>query len=414
MGCFIEMDNKVAPIDTKNPMDSIDSMSSINTKNILITGGCGFIGVNLVDFLLGKGISKLRIHDNLSIGRPEYLESVLNSHGQVVKSFVDDKRIVYIVKISNQHQTNATNSINSINPINSIDQIRIELIVGDIRDKGTCLNATKDIGSVVHLAAHAGIIPSIQNPFYDFEVNVLGTLNLLHASVANKIDKFIFASSNAPLGNQNPPLNEMKVPKPLSPYGASKLACEGYCSAFYGSYGLKTVSLRFSNAYGPYSLHKNSVIAKFIKDGIIKKKLTIYGDGTQTRDFIHVDDICNAIYTILTFDDFFTTKINPTNSIDSKSSIWGETFHLGTGKETSIILLAEYAMELFREDVKIIFEPLRKGEISRNYSEISKARRIFGFNPQVDFARGLKEVYEWFMSTDYEGLRNSVILSGSE
>lgn len=196
------------------------------------------------------------------------------------------------------------------------DEKSILLIEGDIRDKEVCLKACRGVDCVVHLAAHAGVIPSIENPYYDFEVNILGTLNLLKAAVENNVEKFIFASSNAPLGNQNPAMNETKVPRPLSPYGASKLACEAYCSAFYHSYGLRTISLRFSNVYGPYSLHKNSVVAKFIKDAIIKKQLTIYGDGKQTRDLVYVDDLCRAILTILG---------------STKEIVFGDVFNLGTG-----------------------------------------------------------------------------------
>ena len=162
------------------------------------------------------------------------------------------------------------------------------------------------------------MIPSIKDPFFDFDTNALGTLNLLYAAVNNKVDKFIFASSNAPLGNQSPPLSEGKAPKPLSPYGASKLSCEGYCSAFNGSYGLKTVVLRFSNVYGPYCLHKQSVIAKFIKNGISKGELTVYGDGNQTRDFIHVNDLCHAISSLLTSNSSLTS---PDSSLPTQCGV---------------------------------------------------------------------------------------------
>lgn len=328
---------------------------------VLITGGCGFIGVNLVRYLLHKGKWEIVVLDNLSIGKKEYLEEAIQD--------LPNKDSVKIIK-------------------------------GDIRDKTICEKVCEDVNAIVHLAAQAGVIPSIEDPFYDCEVNIIGTLNLLNAAVKNKVYKFIFASSNAPLGEQSPPVNENKIPRPLSPYGASKLACEAYCSAFYGSYGLKTAIFRFSNVYGPYCLHKNSVIAKFIKDGILKNKLTIYGDGYQTRDFIHVDDICQAIYLILQFS-------NPDN-------IWGVPFHLGTAKETSILELAKLVQGLFNKEIKISFAPERKGEIKRNYSDISKVKKMLNFKPSMTLEYGVKQVYKWFMTKDIQEIKIAQVLSGSE
>jgi len=189
---------------------------------ILITGGCGFIGVNLTRYLLKKGDYEINVLDNFSVGKKKHLEEAIGD-------------------LPNKHYA--------------------KIVKGDIRDKTICEKACKGINAIVHLAAQAGVIPSIEDPFYDCEINVSGTLNLFYSAVKNKVEKFIFASSNAPLGEQDPPVSETKIPRPLSPYGASKLAGEAYCSAFYGSFGLKTIIFRFSNVYGPYCLHKNSVVA---------------------------------------------------------------------------------------------------------------------------------------------------------
>jgi UDP-glucose 4-epimerase len=130
----------------------------------------------------------------------------------------------------------------------------------------------------------------------DCMVNVLGTFNYLDACRKSNVKRFVFASSGAPLGEQEPPIHEEMVPRPISPYGASKLCGEAYCSAFHGSFGVETVCLRFGNVYGPYSTHKGSVVAKFIKQILERETLTIYGDGSQTRDFIYIDDLIRAVW----------------------------------------------------------------------------------------------------------------------
>ncbi len=346
---------------------------------ILITGGCGFIGVNLVMHLIKHGFSYIRIFDNLSTGNKDNLEEALKGFGGI-KSVTKQSQFIYKIKKKSK-------------PDNG-NKCTVDLIVGDIRSREMCQKVMKNIDSVIHLAAHAGVVPSIKDPFHDFTVNTQGSLNLLYEAVKNKVDKFIFASSNAPLGEQNPPMHEEKVPKPLSPYGASKLAGEAYCLAFYGSYGLKTVIFRFSNVYGPYCYHKNSVIARFIKDGFIKKTLTIYGDGSQTRDFLYVGDLCRAILLIL----------NVESSLKNHD-IWGEIFHIGTGKETPIAQIANSIKSLLSNDIEIIFEQGIKGEIKKNYSDISKAAKLLAYKVKVPLHLGLKETFRWF-KIKFEGGEN--------
>jgi len=209
----------------------------------------------------------------------------------------------------------------------------------------------------------------------------MGTLNLLRSSVLKGIQRFIFASSAAPLGEQIPPLDENKIPKPLSPYGSSKLAGEGYCSAFYASYGLKTTVLRFSNVYGPYSFHKGSVVAEFIKRILKNKPLTIYGDGNQTRDFLYIDDLASAVIKILE---------SPSENTD------GETFQLGSGTETSVNDLIELLKDITGLSIDTIFEPPRKGEINRNYTSIEKIKKHIGYTPTFPIRKGLENTWKWF------------------
>jgi UDP-glucose 4-epimerase len=249
---------------------------------ILITGGCGFLGTNLVNYLSGKGY-KVRILDNLSAPSR--------------KSFC---------------QESAVNSLLSPQTVDS-GLSTIDLVVGDIRDYEAVKKAAEGVGAVVHLAAHTSVVESLEKPREAWDINVNGTLNLLEACRLNKVDRFIFASSNAVVGEQEPPIDETKIPRPLSPYGASKLAGEALCSTYYHSFGLKTISLRFSNLYGPHSEHKPSVIARYIDWARKGEPLIIYGDGNQTRDFVHVDDVCQAIHLSL------TNSTNSTNPYQSPS-----------------------------------------------------------------------------------------------
>lgn len=325
-------------------------------KNVLVTGGCGFIGVNLIAELR-KQSNKVRVLDNLTVGTRDSLREV-SPFWEVKASEVG------------QH----TNT-----------QDMVELVVGDIRDRETVDQAMKNTNVVVHLAAQAGVIPSLEDPYKDCEINVIGTLNLLQSAINHNVKKFVFASSNAPLGEQVPPIDEKKVPSPLSPYGASKLAGEGYCSAYYRSFGLQTITLRFSNVYGPRSSHKGSVVALFFKRALEGNPLVVYGDGHQTRDFIYVDNLTDAII----------------RSIET--DIGGETFQIATQRETTVNEIAFLIREIIRKgenrDIEIVYEQERRGEVRRNFSDISKAHRMLGYKPVTSLEDGLLSTYRYFKET---------------
>jgi UDP-glucose 4-epimerase len=263
-----------------------------------------------------------------------------------------------------------------------VEQTGIELIEGDIRDFDTCLTCCEGIDVVVHLAANTGVAPSIERPRYDMEANVIGTFNILEASRKNNIAKFIFASSGAPIGEVEPPVNEEKPARPVSPYGASKLAGEGYCSAFFRTFGVETIALRFGNVYGTLSKHKNSVVAKFLRQAFAGEPLEIYGDGSQTRDFIYIDDLIQAIL------------------LSVKSNVGGEVFQIATYKETTVNEIADKIKNLIENDtgkkVSIVHGESRLGDVKRNYSDISKAKRILGFSPEFSLDKGLKNTFEYF------------------
>ncbi len=214
------------------------------------------------------------------------------------------------------------------------------------------------------------------------EANVIGTFNMLEAARRKHVKKFIFGSSGATIGEVEPPIHEEKVPRPVSPYGASKLAGEAYCSAYFRTFGIKTVSLRFGNVYGPLSKHKNSVVAKFFKQAFSGETLEIYGDGNQTRDFIYIDDLIQAII------------------LSVKSDVGGKVFQIATYKETTVNEIANKIKNIMEnkigKKVSIVHGQSRLGDVKRNYSDISKAKRILGFSPEFDLDKGLRNTFEYF------------------
>jgi len=214
---------------------------------ILVTGGCGFIGAQLVSLLAERGI-ETRVLDNLSRGREDNLGP------------------------------------------------DVELVVGDIRDPATLARALAGIDSVIHLAAFGSVIESIADPIENFDVNARGTLVLLQACVDAGVERLVFSSTGGALiGNAEPPVDESSLPWPISPYGAGKLCGEAYLHAFAGAYGLHTTALRFANVYGPFSDHKKGAVTTFLKNAIVGDPIVIFGDGKASRDFLYVDDLCVAI-----------------------------------------------------------------------------------------------------------------------
>jgi UDP-glucose 4-epimerase len=270
--------------------------------------------------------------------------------------------------------------------VESIDSFKgVELVVGDIQDEKLAVKVTKKADVIVHLAANTGVGPSVENPRLDCMANVIGTFNYLEAARINNVPKFVFASSGASTGDVEPPIHEELPPHPVSPYGASKLAGEGYCSAYYKTFNIQTVMLRFGNVYGPGSVHKNSIVAKFIRQALNKQTLEIFGDGKQTRDFIYIDDLTNAI-----------------NLAVVKNNIGGEVFQIASNQETTITDLTIKINAILNQnginDINVINGDSRLGDVRRIYSDTSKAKNRLGWQPRVSQEEGLKKTVEYFIT----------------
>ncbi len=328
--------------------------------NWLITGGCGFIGTALIRSLKDEGGHGIRVVDNLTVGDRDDLATA--------SDFVEK-------------------SPEDPGPVSPDGPV--ELVVGDILDEDLALRASRGADAIVHLAANTGVLPSIEDPRGDCSKNVFGTLNYLEAARHNGVGRFVFASSGGTvIGEVEPPIHEEMAPHPVAPYGASKLAGEGYCSAYFQTFGVQSVALRFGNVYGPLSGHKNSVVARFIKRATNGEVLEIYGDGAQTRDYIFIGDLIRAI------------KLSATTS-----GVGGETFQIATNAETTVRELTDRLLAALAEagvkDVEVRnAEDLGRRGVSRNFADTSKAKRLLGWQAEMELDEGLRRTVEWFVETN--------------
>jgi len=242
----------------------------------------------------------------------------------------------------------------------------------------------KDVDAVIHLAACTTVQESIHDPHRTFENNVEKTERMLEYARINAPNiHFVFSSTGgAIIGEHDGEIHEEIAARPISPYGASKLAIEGLMSAYQGSFNLRCVSLRFSNVYGPYSGHKDSVVAAFCKSYIESGTLQINGDGRQTRDYVYVDDICRAIEVVI---------------LKKGQGL----YQLGTGVGTSILELIDVFQNIDpdRQIEKIFVAPL-SGEVRHNVTNCSRIEKELGFTPTIKLQDGVKATMKWFQKTN--------------
>lgn len=299
-----------------------------------MTGGCGFIGANLVP-LLRKQRHEVVIVDNLSRGSPDYLD----------------------------------------------DPGAYTLINADIRDEPAVEKAAAGADAVVHLAAFGSVVESVADPADNFSINVEGTFSVLNAARRAGVKRVVFSSTGGALiGNATPPVSEASLPRPISPYGASKLACEGYCCAFAHSYDMSVTALRFANVVGPVSWHKKGAVTAFFKAIMDGQPIRIYGDGSATRDFLYVEDLCRGIASAL---EAGLPGFNP--------------IHLASGREVSVKELAAIACAVAGvPGHPVVFDSRRKGEVERNFASYALAEKRLGFRPRVTLEEAMSLTWKWF------------------
>lgn len=316
-------------------------VQNMQDKRILVTGGAGFIGSELVHQLIAQRAKQVIVVDNLVNGQRQNLENLPTG--------------------------------------------QCELVVADIRDSDRMAKLMLGVDIVFHLAC-LGVRHSIHSPHENHEVNATATLQLLSAAKAAGVNRFVYVSSSEVYGTARwVPMTEEHPTFPMTVYGAAKLAGECYTRAFYETYSYPTVVVRPFNSYGPRCHHEGDsgeVIPKFLLRSMAGKPMVIFGDGSQTRDFTYVSDTARAII-MAGFTD----------------SAIGQTINLGSGFEIPINDLAkEIASIVERGDTGVIHDESRPGDVLRLYAETTKADKLLGFKPQVSLHEGLVKLRNWYLS----------------
>jgi len=313
----------------------------------LVTGGAGFIGSNLARALLEDGRT-VRVLDDFSTGFRENLDDIK-----------DD----------------------------------IDLVEGDIRNADTCRRACEGIEIVFHEAAIPSVPRSMEDPQTTFDANTVGTHNMLMAARDRRVRRFVFAASSSAYGEaEELPKRETMPALPVSPYAAAKAAGELYVSTFCRSFGLETVSLRYFNVFGPRQDPTNQyagVIAAFASRMLRGRQPIIFGDGTQSRDFTYIDNVLAA------------------NLLAAKAGeVHGEIVNIGCGEAADLNQMVTVFNEILGTDLDAVHEPPRPGDVKHSLADITAARDLLGYEPQVGFADGLRQTiawYRWALDTGYGG-----------
>tara|TARA_Y100001978_G_scaffold201906_1_gene221407 strand:+ start:109 stop:1083 length:975 start_codon:yes stop_codon:yes gene_type:complete len=319
-------------------------MSEANKPiNLLITGGAGFIGSNLVEhFLNDERVALVRILDDLSNG---YYENIKGFEGHS----------------------------------------KFEFINGDITNYETCLKACEGIDKISHQAALGSVPRSIENPMRSTEVNILGTVNVLHAAVKQGVDRVILACSSSTYGDHpGLPKVEDRIGNPLSPYAVTKYSVEQFADVFGKTYGLDWIGFRYFNIFGPKQNPDNpyaAVIPIFCKAFLEDGEITINGDGETSRDFTFVD---NAVL------------LNDLGLFTDNPKALNQVYNGACGDQISLNEMVSMLEGIAGKKVKVTHGPERPGDVRHSKANISKAEELLGYSPKVRFEKGLKEVFDWY------------------
>lgn len=310
----------------------------VTTERVLVTGGAGFIGSNLVDALLADGSYTVRVLDSFATGRRENLTHCLSD---------------------------------------------IELVEGDLRDLETVEEAVDGVQLILHEAALPSVSRSVKAPVTTNAVNTEGTLKLLSAARRAGVRRLVFASSSSVYGDslQLPKTEEMH-PRPMSPYAVTKLAAENFCRVFSEIYGLETIALRYFNVFGPRqdpTSQYAGVIAKFISCALRNEPYTVYGDGTQSRDFSFIDNVVAA--------NLLALRV---------PHVGGEAINIACGERIQLLDMVAALNSLTGRNIAVQHVEPRPGEIQHSQASIERAASVLGYRPVVGFSEGLARTLAWY------------------
>ncbi len=318
----------------------------LNQFSFLVTGGAGFIGSHLIEYLLLHGAKKVRVLDNFSTGNRKNIE---------------------------QFESNPS----------------FELIEGDIRDVDTCNNVCQNIDYIFHNAALGSVPRSINDPKTSNDVNITGFLNILNAAREHSVEKLVYASSSSAYGNSRElPKIEERIGLPLSPYAVTKHTNELYANVFSSIYGMKMIGLRYFNVFGPRQNPNGdyaAVIPKFVNLLLEQKSPQINGDGTYSRDFTFVENV---------------VQMNIKAAFSEQKEGTHEAYNTACADRTTLLELIDYIKDCIGDEtvstVEPVFGELRQGDVPHSLASIDKARANLGYNPLFTVKKGLGITVEWY------------------
>jgi UDP-glucose 4-epimerase len=322
----------------------------------LVTGGAGFIGSSLARALIARG-DGVRVLDNFSTGKRENLADIAD---------------------------------------------RIELLEGDIRDDRLMARAVAGADVVFHEAAIASVPQSMAEPLENHAVNATGTMRVLEATRHAGVRRVVYAASSAAYGDEPTlPKVETMAPAPISPYGASKLAGEVAMQVYARAFGLETVCLRYFNVFGPRQDPKSeyaAVIPKFVTAALAGKSPRIFGDGKQSRDFCHIDNVVEANFAAAAAD---------------ARRVSGGVFNIGCGEAIDLNRVVAILGDILGRKIDAVYEPERAGDIKHSWGDVSAARTALGFRASVSFTEGVRRTVEWYRVGEGRLRRPEPVAGGS-